>query len=150
MRVRPAPRLCHFFLIGAVLAFPVAAGEAAAQAEECLTDWGVAGEIVRREKLLTVQQLAQSGAVGAAGQIVKTTLCRDGDDYIYKVVAREANGSLKTIVVDARNPDDAGLGTGSLGSSGGRNPDAAGNSAPRGGGAKRIPQMRIQLFKKPN
>lgn len=74
-----------------------------ARAEECLSDWGQAGEIVRREKLLTVQQMTQSNAAGLPGQIVKTTLCKDGDDYIYKVVARQANGQLKTFVVDARS-----------------------------------------------
>ena len=73
-----------------------------AHAEECLTDWGAAGEIVRREKLLTVQQLTQGEVTALPGQIVKTTLCKDGDDYIYKVVIRDPSGSLKSLVVDAR------------------------------------------------
>ena len=81
---------------------------APANAEECLSDWGQAGEIVRREKLLTVQQMTQSNAAGLPGQVVKTTLCKDGDDYIYKVVARQANGQLKTFVVDARSPGAGG------------------------------------------
>ncbi|MEQ1670226.1 MAG: hypothetical protein ABL893_05160 [Hyphomicrobium sp.] len=81
---------------------------APARAEECMTDWGQAGEIVRREKLLTVQQLSQPGPAQLPGQIVKTTLCKDGDDYIYKVVVREAGGQLKTLVVDARRPDSGG------------------------------------------
>ncbi|MEQ1651091.1 MAG: hypothetical protein ABL897_01235 [Hyphomicrobium sp.] len=76
----------------------------AARAEDCMTDWGAAGEIVRREKLITVQQLSQPGPSQIPGQIVKTTLCKDGDDYVYKVVIREAGGRLKTLVVDARRP----------------------------------------------
>jgi uncharacterized membrane protein YkoI len=92
------------FIFGALMTLAGAVSAVApVRAEDCMADWGVAGEIVRREKLMTVQQLAQSGAAGAAGQIVKTTLCKDGDDYVYKVVARQANGQLKTIVVDARN-----------------------------------------------
>jgi hypothetical protein len=78
--------------------------DAPVMAEECLTDWGQAGEIVRREKLVTVQQLTQANAAGLIEAIVKTTLCKDGDDYIYKLVVRDAKGQLKTVVVDARNP----------------------------------------------
>ncbi len=82
-----------------------AAGEALpARAEDCYNDWGLAGEIVRREKLITVQQLTQANAAGLIEAIVKTTLCKDGDDYIYKLVVRDAKGQLKTVVVDARNP----------------------------------------------
>lgn len=90
------------------LAAVVAAGIAVpAMAEECLTDWGAAGQIVRREKLLTVQQLTQEESVLLPGKPIKTTLCKVGDDYIYKVVVRLSGGALKTIVVDARRPDPA-------------------------------------------
>ena len=41
------------------------------------------------------------------GDIVKSTLCKDGDDYIYKLVVRDSGGQLKTVVVDARNPGAA-------------------------------------------
>lgn len=91
----------------AALAISIVSGPAAA--EDCLDDWGQAGEIVRREKLLTVQQLTQSEAAGVPGKIVKTTLCKDGDDYIYKLVVRQASGQLKTIVIDARPPSGAGV-----------------------------------------
>ena len=104
-------RACFVALAAAGLSVPCAA-------EECLTDWGLAGEIVRREKLLTVQQLTQTNAAGLPGQVVKTTLCKDGDDYVYKVVVRQASGQLKTIVVDARSP-------GAGASSGGSAPAAA-------------------------
>jgi uncharacterized membrane protein YkoI len=87
-----------------VTAFAVAGAAAPAVAEDCFADWGVAGEIVRREKLVTVQQLTQANAAGLQGTIVKTTLCKDGDDFIYKLVVRDAGGQLKTVVVDARTP----------------------------------------------
>jgi hypothetical protein len=95
-------------LIWNAIAAPMAAaGSVPAFAEECLTDWGTAGAIVRREKLMTVQQLTQSESVMLPGQVVKTTLCKAGDDYIYKVVVRLSTGNLQTIVVDARQPDAA-------------------------------------------
>jgi hypothetical protein len=96
-------------ILAGVAAYAVAASAGPAAAEECFADWGVAGEIVRREKLVTVQQLTQANAAGLIDAIVKATLCKDGDDYIYKLVVRGAGGQLKTVVVDARNP---GLGAG--------------------------------------
>lgn len=88
---------------GAVL-LTVATLAGSARAEECLADWGEAAQIVRSQKLLTVQQLVNSAAHAFSGQIMKTTLCKDGDDYIYKIVVRQGNGQFKTIVVDAKNP----------------------------------------------
>ena len=85
-------------------AFAAAGVALPALAEDCYNDWGLAGEIVRREKLVTVQQLTQANAAGLIEAIVKTTLCKDGDDYIYKLVVRDAKGQLKSVVVDARNP----------------------------------------------
>ena len=92
-----------------LLAALVAAGfSASARAEDCYADWGAAGAVVRAQKLMTVQQLSQPGATGVAGDIVKTTLCKDGDDYIYKLVVRDASGQLKTVVVDARGKGSGG------------------------------------------
>ena len=88
----------------AVLAASVAVPAAA---DECLSDWGAAGQIVRREKLLTVQQLTQEESVLLPGKPIKTPLCKVGDDYVYKVVVRVVGGALKTIVVDARRPEPA-------------------------------------------
>lgn len=73
-----------------------------AYAEDCITDWGAAGAIVRAQKLLGVGDLTQQAAQDFGGQIIKATLCKDGDDYVYKLVVRMPNGQLKTVVVDAR------------------------------------------------
>lgn len=94
--------------VGLAAVFAVSLAVPAA-AEECLTDWGAAGQIVRREKLLTVQQLTQEESVLLPGKPIKTTLCKVGDDYVYKVVVRVTGGALKTIVVDARRPDPAAV-----------------------------------------
>jgi hypothetical protein len=72
-----------------------------AWAETCYADWGAASQIVRQFKLMTVDQLAKEATGQLGGQIVKTTLCKDGDDYIYKIVVRDAKGALKTVVMGA-------------------------------------------------
>ena len=79
-----------------------------------MTDWGQAGAIVRQQKLMSIGELTKSVTPNIGGAIVKTTLCKDGDDYIYKLVVRDPSGQLKTVVVDARpkgNPAaaDSGL-----------------------------------------
>lgn len=79
-----------------------------AKAEECYADWGIAAEIVRSRKLLTVGELSSGAARAIPGQIVKTTLCKDGDDYIYKLVVRDGKGALKTIVLDAARTASGG------------------------------------------
>lgn len=87
-----------FFVLAAVLA------QEQAIADECLTDWGRAGEIVRHEKLLTVEEIARSLAADGVGQLVKTTLCRSKDGYVYRLVIRQSSGQLKTTVMSAQTP----------------------------------------------
>lgn len=72
------------------------------RAEECLTDWGVAGEIVRHDKLLTVEEVSRSLAEDGVGQLVKTTLCRSPDGYIYRLVIRLPSGRLMTTTMSAK------------------------------------------------
>jgi hypothetical protein len=72
-----------------------------AKAETCYADWGAAAQIVRQFNLITVDRLSREMVGGIGGQIVKTTLCKDGDDYIYKLVVREPTGQLKTVVMGA-------------------------------------------------
>jgi hypothetical protein len=79
-------------------------GLSAAQADDCLTDWGAAGEIVRREKLLTVEELAKSLRDDGIGQVVKTTLCKEKGGYVYHLVVRDSLGKLKSTVVSAKIP----------------------------------------------
>jgi hypothetical protein len=74
----------------------------AAQAEECFNDWGLAGEIVRHEKLLTVEEISKSLAADGVGQLVKTTLCRTADGYMYRLVIRKSSGQLKTTIMSAK------------------------------------------------
>ncbi len=89
-----------------VLAFWAGAGPVApARASDCYSDWGMAAEIVRANKLKTVEQLSRSAEKDFHGSIVRSTLCKDGDDYIYQLVVREASGKLRAVVIDAGGED---------------------------------------------
>lgn len=68
----------------------------------CFSDWGTAGAIVRKEGLITVEQLAADRKADALGDIVKATLCLEDDTYIYRLVVRDASGQLKSVVVQAQ------------------------------------------------
>ncbi len=94
-------------LFAATIALPLlslaGAPSRAAGGSECFSDWGKASEVVRQKGLLTVEQLAKTFANDIPGQIVRATLCKDGDDYIYKLAVRDKQGQLKNVVVDALN-----------------------------------------------
>jgi pyocin large subunit-like protein len=72
------------------------------RADDCLTDWGMAGQIVRRENLITVEEVSRSLAADGIGKLVKTTLCRTEAGYFYRLVIRSPTGQLRTTVMTAR------------------------------------------------
>jgi hypothetical protein len=74
-----------------------------ASAVDCLTDWGMAGQIVRRNNLITVEEVSRSLAADGVGELVKTTLCRSDDGYFYRLVIRSPTGQLKTTVMNAES-----------------------------------------------
>jgi hypothetical protein len=74
-----------------------------ALADDCLEDWGLAGQIVRSEKLITVAEVARSLAADGVGQLVKTTLCRSDKGYFYRLVIRSPTGQLKSTVMSAKS-----------------------------------------------
>ena len=86
----------------AAAAAAVALASSAARGDDCLTDWGMAGQIVRRENLITVEEVSKSLAADGIGQLVKTTLCRSENGYFYRLVIRSPTGQLKTTVMTAR------------------------------------------------
>lgn len=73
----------------------------------CMADWGVAGDIVRREKLTTVEELAENAGRKGDGQIVKATLCLEFGGYVYRLVVRDGSGQLRSLKVDAKSPAKA-------------------------------------------
>lgn len=86
----------------AVMAAAVMALPGSVCAEDCLNDWGMAGQIVRRENLITVEEVSKSLAADGIGQLVKTTLCRSDSGYFYRLVIRSPTGELKTTVMTAK------------------------------------------------
>jgi hypothetical protein len=104
--------MTNFLVVGvrplrrAVLLIPLLIGAAMpVDAGECFADWGQAGEIVRREKLRTVEQLRADPAGSVGGDILKTTLCKEDDDYVYRLVIRTPFGQLKTLMLRAKAPE---------------------------------------------
>jgi hypothetical protein len=83
----------------AVLLLPCAV----VRADNCMTDWGMAGQIVRRENLITVEEVSRSLAADGIGKLVKTTLCRSEVGYFYRLVIRSPTGQLRTTVMTAKN-----------------------------------------------
>ena len=75
----------------------------AVRAESCMSDWGAASQIVRDQGLRTVEQLTRSSQQQLKGEIVRATLCREGDAYVYRLVVRDRSGQLRPVVLDAAN-----------------------------------------------
>lgn len=75
-----------------------------AGADNCYADWSVAAPIVRKEGLTTVESLWKLAQAKIFGQIVKTTLCKERNRFVYRLVVRNPNGRLESKKVDARQP----------------------------------------------
>jgi hypothetical protein len=100
-------RLKDVRMAGFMSAVAVAAAAAimlpgSACADDCLTDWGMASQIVRRKNLITVEEVSKSLEADGIGQLVKMTLCRSDDGYFYRLVVRSSTGQLKTTVMTAK------------------------------------------------
>ena len=39
-------------------------------------------------------------------QILRSSLCKDQDRYVYRLTVRAGEGTMRTLVVDARHPFD--------------------------------------------
>lgn len=72
--------------------------------DRCYADWSVAATIVRRESLMTVEELTDRAGPKVSGTILKTTLCRRDGMFVYRLVVRDKHGRLKHMTVDARRP----------------------------------------------
>ncbi len=70
----------------------------------CYADWSVAAPIVQQEGLMTVEQLTAAARVKLKGDIVKTTLCKQNDGYVFRLVLRGTDGRLNAVTVDAKKP----------------------------------------------
>jgi uncharacterized membrane protein YkoI len=77
-------------------------GEAAAEA--CFDDWSAAAVAVKKHGLVPVDKLGALARSKAKGLLVRTELCKQDGDYVYKIVLREERGGLKRMVVSAKSP----------------------------------------------
>ena len=77
-----------------------------ASAGACYADWSDAAPIVHKEGLTTVEALAVLAKARIPGAIVKTTLCEEGEGFVYRLLIRDSNGRLSNRTVDARAPFD--------------------------------------------
>lgn len=75
-----------------------------AGADNCYGDWSVAAPIVKKEGLTTVETLWRLAQSKIFGQIVKTTLCKERNRFVYRLLVRNRNGKLTNKKVDARQP----------------------------------------------
>lgn len=76
----------------------------AAAAGKCYSDWSVAAPIVRREGLVTVEELSTQLRARYPGELVKATLCEGGEGFAFRLVIRDAKGQLNTLELNARRP----------------------------------------------
>jgi uncharacterized membrane protein YkoI len=73
---------------------------------KCWSDWSEAAVIVRRETLMPVERvnkLAREKHPGA--EIIKVTLCEEVGKFVYRVVLRQRQGQLQSVLLDARQPE---------------------------------------------
>jgi uncharacterized membrane protein YkoI len=70
----------------------------------CYSDWSTAAAIVRKEKLVAMEQLHQIVRSRLSGELVKARLCHQGGRFVYQVIVRHHNGSIRSSTEDARRP----------------------------------------------
>ncbi len=92
-------QLTSILLLLVLTLAPVGAGGG-----HCYADWSVAAPIVRQEGLVTVESLTKRAKTKISGEIVRTTLCETGGEFVYRLVVREPSGRLATRTVNARAP----------------------------------------------
>jgi hypothetical protein len=95
-------RMAGFMSAVAIAAAAAIMLPGSACAEDCLADWGRAGQIVRRENLITVDEVSKSLEADGIGRLVKTTLCWSDGAYFYRLVVLSPTGQLKTTVMMAK------------------------------------------------
>ncbi len=100
----------HLSIISAAVAALIAAtllNSSAPQAQlACISDWSEAAPIVRREGLVPIELVDRLARDRSSVQILRSALCRDQDRYVYRLTVRGGEGTMRTLVVDARHPFD--------------------------------------------
>lgn len=90
-------------LILAVL-INVPPGRLRADATVCIEDWSTAVPVVKEEGLAPVDKVTSLAKSRLDGDIVKVTLCKVDERYVYRLLVRSSNGKMAPVIVDAKEP----------------------------------------------
>lgn len=85
---------------------PILALPAHAKDEACFESWSEAAPIVQSEGLVSTHDLYQQLRDRHSGEVIRITLCREGQRFVYRVVLRQDSGRLVNHSLDARRPFD--------------------------------------------
>jgi uncharacterized membrane protein YkoI len=91
-------------LVVAMSALPALA--APAGGGTCFEDWSDAAPVVLEEHLLSTREVHEQARHRLPGDLVRITLCQEGERYVYRLLMRDTNGRLSRLTVDARHPFD--------------------------------------------
>lgn len=94
-------------LIAALLALSPAPA-AIGQSVRCFDDWSDAAPIVLRENLVPARDVQSWARKRLKVNVIRVTLCQDGDRYIYRLLVREPKGRIRNRTIEARGPLDQG------------------------------------------
>ena len=93
------------FVLAALLALSPAPA-AVGQSLRCYEDWSDAAPIVLREKLTPTREIQAWARKRLKGNVIRVTLCQDGERYVYRVLVREPKGRIRNRTIEARGPLD--------------------------------------------
>lgn len=91
---------------GTMALVPLLAMPVHARDDACFDNWSEAAPIVQREGLVSTHDLYQQLRDRHSGDVIRITLCREDNRYIYRVVLRQESGRLVNHSLDARRPFD--------------------------------------------
>lgn len=100
----PALRRAVCLILVAAVSGAVTGSPAARADEGCIADWSQAAPIVKAEGLASVERVTELARAAVKGEIVKVTLCKQADRWVYLLVVREPAGRHKSLTVDAKAP----------------------------------------------
>lgn len=77
---------------------------AAATDSTCYGEWSDAAPIVAREQLRAVREVQELARSYLTGDLIRITLCREEERFVYRVLIRDQNGRISNLKLDARPP----------------------------------------------
>lgn len=78
-----------------------AAGATMPQSGTCIENWSDAAPIVTREGLMAARDVQLIARRRHASDIVRITLCRETEGYVYRLLMRDARGQISHVKIDA-------------------------------------------------